>query len=165
MLGFRGVGSAESLFFARRLILPLFVLVGAVEDGAEATTIQGRPIDHVGILLIVSRVGHDRHDDILSRGKLLCAIVTAHEGGDHWNFRVAEDVAHCVEALAKVKGVDAHGLFSHTALIGVAWRLIVIRERNVGRGGAEHDARMDLAMGRRRICHGLLIVHREIGAI
>ena len=117
VFGFRRIRPAELLFLPRRLILALFVLVGAIEDGAKATTVQCRPINHVGILLVVSRVRHNRHNDILTRRERLGTKRTTHVRAHHGFFGITQHMRHRIKALTKVEGIDAHGLFSHRGIV------------------------------------------------
>ena len=141
------VGAHESLLFAGRLILPLLILVGAVEDGAEEATIERAPIDHDGILLVVARVCTNRHHDILAGRHRLCTIEATHEWRDKGDLRIAEEMGERVESIAEVERVHPHRLFAHRRLIGVTGRLIVIREGNVARQSSERRTRMNLCMG------------------
>ena len=152
---------AELLFFARGLVLAFFIFVGAVEDGAEATAVQCRTVDHVGIFLVVPRVGHDGNDNVLSSRQGLRAIKPAHVGRYHGLFGVTEDVTHGVKTLAEVQGVNAHGLLAHRGLIRITRRLIVVREGDVGGSGTQNDTGMDFTVRRGRIRTRLGVIHRN----
>ena len=70
----------EPLLLTAALVLLLLVLVRAVEDTAKAAPLQERPINHHGILLVIARIRHNRHHDILPTRHLLRAVELADEG-------------------------------------------------------------------------------------
>ena len=147
------------------MVLSLLVFVGAVEDGAEAAAIQRCTVNHVGILLVITRVGHNRNHDVLACRKALCPIEFTHVGRHHRDFRVAQDMAHGIKAFAKVEGVDPHGLLTHRALVRISRRLIVIREGDIGRRRSQDDTRMNFTVRCGEICDRLVVIHGNIGAI
>ena len=137
MFGFARIRSTELLFFARALILTLFILVGAIEDRTVSTTIQRSTVHHIRIFLIVARVGHNSYNNILTRRQVLCTIKLAHEGRYHRNFRVAEDMTHCIKSLTEIQGVYTHCLFCHGRLVCITRRLIMVRKGNAASSGSK----------------------------
>ena len=84
----RNIRATESLLLPRTLVLLLFVLIGPVEDRTEPTPVQRTPVNHIGILLVVARIGHDGHDHVGAGGQLLGPVELAHEGADHGNLGI-----------------------------------------------------------------------------
>ena len=56
-----------------------------------------------------------------------------------------------VHAHLVVRRIDSHGLLTHSRLITVTGRLVVIWERNDGGADTENHGRMDLAVGEGRV--------------
>ena len=165
VLGLGRVRTTEALLFARRLILLLLVLVRAVKDAAEAAPVQGPPVNHVGILLVVPRIGHDGDNHIRPRRQLLGPVKLTHEGAHHGNFRVAEDVRHGVEPLLEIRGKEAHGLLGHGRLVGIAGTLVVIRKGDHRGNGAEGRTGVNLGVGPTGLGQRRPIVHGNVGPV
>ena len=160
------VRTHEALLLAAALVLALLVLVGAVEDGAEQATVQRPAINHDRILLIISSVGQDCDDNVLAGGHRLCSIEAAHERRDERDLGIAQQMRQGVKAVPEVECIHSHCLLTHSRLVGVSGRLIVIREGDVTRQSSKSSAGMDLGM-----CVGLGLLqnilwkHCDVGGL
>lgn len=62
----RRIRLAEALLLTAGLILLLFVLLCAVEDGAEEATLKTATVDHNRILLILTTLRRNCNNDVLT---------------------------------------------------------------------------------------------------
>ena len=60
--------------------------------------------------------------------------------------QTAQQVAVLVESFRIVSSIDAHRLLTHRRLIGVSWRLIMVRQRNAARHMTDNQARVNLVV-------------------
>ena len=150
----RGAHSAarQSVGLLERFLLiahpfALDVAVGAVEARAKQAAIDGRRVHDHRVLLIVARVRGDGDDGVDAGGELAKPQVLHGAGGDERGLGVVEHVGQRVHAHVEIANVHAHGLFAHGGLVGVAGRLVVVREGDDRGADAENHRGMDLAVG------------------
>ena len=59
---------------------------------------------------------------------------------------IVQDMSQGVHSHLVVRGVDSHGLLTHSGLVSVSRRLIVVRERNDGGTDSKDHGWVDLQM-------------------
>lgn len=106
------------------------VIVASEKHRSEEASINGTLVDHDRIFLIVAGVAGDGNDGVTARWKLLKMEILHGFGYDQWLLRIVENICESVHPKMVVARVNSHSLLSHCTLIGISWRLIMIRERN-----------------------------------
>mmetsp|Transcript_1578 Transcript_1578/g.6248 ORF Transcript_1578/g.6248 Transcript_1578/m.6248 type:complete len:449 (+) Transcript_1578:638-1984(+) len=124
----------------------LLISVGAVEHRPHEPPINRALVHNQGVLLVVARVNHDRHDRVLPRGQLTEVQELHAARRDQRFLRVVQDVPLRLEPQIKVGGVHAHRLLAHRTLVHVARRLVVVREGYDTATDAQDHRWVNLAM-------------------
>ena len=118
-----------------------------VHDTASKASVQGRLVDHEGVLNVVPTVAHHRNGRILSSRNLVKLDQVYGPGLDKRDLRVAKQVEQGVDAVPLVVGDGANGLLAHGALVGVARRLVVIGEGHESCAHPKNGERLYLHVG------------------
>ena len=87
--------------------------VHSKKSTSKETTINGTLIHDDTILLIVSRVTHDRNDTVTTSRKLLVRHVLHRATSNERFLRIVQDMCHRIHANRKVLTENTQRLFSH----------------------------------------------------
>ena len=144
-LGLGRIGFATDLLVAIHLLLVL-VFLRMVNSGLEEPAIHRPLVEQERILLVVARVRHDSHHDIGPRGDFH-QFDDVHQASIYQGTRwIVQNVGRLVHALQIIGDVYTHRLLTHSTLISVPGRLVVLGERNTRSQDAEDGARVDLTV-------------------
>lgn len=119
----------KGLFLISRS-LGFLIFVRSEKDGPEEAAIHSGSVHDDRVFLVVTSVAENRYYRVDAGREFSEAQILHGTGGDERLLRIAQDVCQRVHSNVEVRDVDTHGLFTHSALIGVTRRLVVIREWN-----------------------------------
>ena len=140
-IGDRGASIRHLVKLLKRLIRP-------VVDVAEHAALETVLVEHDAVVLVVSVIGHDSHDQIVSIRHLAFSENVIGECANNRRLSVAHDIGRVVVAVLEIRRI--HG----KALLGLGARELITRGLVEVRKGdhAIHDghdgAGMDLHVGR-----------------
>ena len=134
-----------------------------VHNAASKPPVQRGLVYHQGVLYVVAAVAHHGDGGVLTGGDLVELDEVDGPGPDEGDLRVAQEVEEGVDAVPLVVGDGAHGLLAHGALVGVAGRLVVVREWNEPGAHPQDGERLDLQVGGRAVDVGL--VQRDVAVV
>lgn len=137
---FQGVRDAE--------LLPLlfFVVVSAIKNTAEETSVDSTLIQHDRIFLVIAGVAGNSDDGVAASRKFLETQILHGLGTDQRLLGIVENVSEGVHSHLVVRAVHSHGLFSHSRLIGVPGTLVMVREGNDTGTHSQDHSRVDFTM-------------------
>lgn len=108
----------------------LRLLVRSIEHRPEKAPINGTLIQHNRIFLVVARIASNRDYRVTARRQLFKSEIFHGTCSYKWLLRIVKQMSQSIHPHLVIWCVNSHGLFSHSRLIGVPWRLVMIWEGN-----------------------------------
>mmetsp|Transcript_10118 Transcript_10118/g.15281 ORF Transcript_10118/g.15281 Transcript_10118/m.15281 type:complete len:422 (-) Transcript_10118:326-1591(-) len=129
--------------------------IRTIENRAEESTINRGLIHHNRIFLVIPRVTHNRNHTVLTGGEAT-EVEVLHVFRCHKGFLwVVQNVGQGIHSELVVGDVNSHRLFTHSRLICVTRRLVVIGEGNDRGTDSQNHRRVNFTMG---VCERIRIL-------
>ena len=124
----------------------LRIVISPVENTSEESSIDGTLIQHNAIFLVITWIACNSDNWITTSCKFFELKILHRVSSNQRLLRIVQHVSQCVHSHLVVRGIHSHGLLTHSRLISVPGRLIVIWERNNTRTDTQNHARMNFTM-------------------
>ncbi len=118
------------IWIGKDFIWLLAVVISPKEYRSKEPSINGTLIQHNRIFLVISSIASDSDSWITPWWKLFEMQKLHGFCCDQRLLRIIEDMSQCIHSHLIITCVNSHSLFSHSTLISISWRLIVIWEWN-----------------------------------
>lgn len=120
----------RAVWIAELLAESSFLRVGSVENWSEKSSVNRWLVQHDRILLVVSRITGNSNDGVAASSQLFEMEVFHTFSGYQRFLRVVKHMRKSVHSHLVVWGVHSHCLLTHSRLIAISWRLVVVWERD-----------------------------------
>ena len=140
---------------ARVLVFLECGLVAAHVHSSAKASIKRRSVKNRCILNVIASEAHDGHGGILARRQLLKVRQLDRLRLHHWLLRISHQVEQRVSPVELIIADRPDRLLAHSALIGVPWRLVMMRIGDQTSHHSEYREGVDFHVGG-HIAHSFL---------